>query len=157
MRTLQLERNVCARADVVIICFDIDRRRVGIRAAGRPICSWDSAPELCSERRFLIVLPEAVHAALGRGWDARAELTLVVIGFVLFHVADRFAEIHGCPDCESEVDIRRHVERLSAVGLILHSTIDGASIAAATLVSWRTGLIVAIGIIAHDIRGSESH
>jgi hypothetical protein len=29
--------------------------------------------------------------------------------------------------------------------------LSGASIAAATLVSWRTGLIVALGIIAHDL------
>jgi ZIP family zinc transporter len=40
---------------------------------------------------------------------------------------------------------------MSAVGLIAHSALDGASIAAAALVSWRIGLIVAIGIVAHDL------
>ena len=41
---------------------------------------------------------------------------------------------------------------MSALGLIAHSTIDGASIAAATLISWRVGLVVAaVGIIVHDI------
>ena len=100
---------------------------------------------------FFDLLPEAISAANRRGWSPQSELTLVIIGFVVFHVAERFVEFHGCPTCDSELELRRHVGRLSAFGLIGHSTLDGASIAAATLVSWRTGLIVAIGIIAHDI------
>jgi zinc transporter ZupT len=100
---------------------------------------------------FFDLLPEAISAASRRGWSPQHELTLVLIGFVVFHIAERFIEFHGCPTCDSEVELRRHIGRLSAFGLIGHSTIDGASIAAATLVSWRTGLIVAIGIIAHDI------
>jgi ZIP family zinc transporter len=100
---------------------------------------------------FFDLLPEAISAANRRGWSTQRELVLVVIGFVTLHVAERFIEFHGCPTCDSELEMRRHVGRLSAFGLIGHSTIDGASIAAATLVSWRTGLVVAIGIIAHDI------
>lgn len=100
---------------------------------------------------FFDLLPEAISAASRRGWSPQSELTLVAIGFVVFNVAERFIEFHGCPTCDSELELRRYVGRLSAFGLIGHSTIDGASIAAATLISWRTGLIVAIGIIAHDI------
>jgi zinc transporter ZupT len=100
---------------------------------------------------FFDLLPEAISAANRRGWSTQRELVLVVIGFVIFHVAERFIEFHGCPTCDSEIELRRHVGRLSAFGLIGHSTIDGASIAAATLASWRTGVIVAIGIISHDI------
>jgi zinc transporter ZupT len=100
---------------------------------------------------FFDLLPEAISAANQRGWSTQRELVLVVIGFVVFHVAERFIEFHGCPSCDSELELRQHVGRMSAFGLIGHSTIDGASIAAATLVSSRTGLIVAIGIIAHDI------
>jgi len=43
------------------------------------------------------------------------------------------------------------VGRMSARGIIAHSTMDGASIAATTMISWRMGLIVAVGIIVHDI------
>ncbi|HWC17885.1 MAG TPA: hypothetical protein VG498_12775, partial [Terriglobales bacterium] len=100
---------------------------------------------------FFDLLPEALAAANHGGWSNGRELTFVVIGFVLFHLAERFVEFHGCPGCESELEVRRHVGRLSAFGLIIHSMIDGASIGAATLVSWRTGLIVAIGIIGHDM------
>ena len=100
---------------------------------------------------FFDLLPEALAAANRGGWSNGRELTFVVIGFVVFHLAERFVEFHGCPECESELEVRRHVGRLSAFGLIIHSMIDGASIGAATLVSWRTGLIVAIGIIGHDM------
>jgi ZIP family zinc transporter len=100
---------------------------------------------------FFDLLPEAISAAGRRGWSTRAELALVVIGFVFFHVAERFIEFHMCPDCDSELEVRRHVGRWSALGLIGHSLLDGASIATATLVSWKVGVIVAIGIIAHDI------
>ena len=40
---------------------------------------------------------------------------------------------------------------MSALGLIVHTTIDGAPIAAAALISWRAGLVAAVGIIVHDI------
>ena len=40
---------------------------------------------------------------------------------------------------------------MSALGLIAHSTMDEPSIAASTMISWRMGLIVAVGIIVHDI------
>jgi len=41
--------------------------------------------------------------------------------------------------------------RFSAVGLIAHSTLDGAAIGAATLINWRTGLLVAVAVVIHDV------
>jgi zinc transporter ZupT len=117
---------------------------------------------------FFDLLPEAIAAANQRGWRTQSELVLVVAGFLFFHVAERFVEFHLCPDCDTELERRRHVGRFSAFALIAHSMLDGASIATATLVSWRVGLIVAIGIIAHDMsdglntmllvtRGEQAH
>jgi zinc transporter ZupT len=100
---------------------------------------------------FFDLLPEAVMAAAKQGWSTRAALALPVLGFLLFYGADRFLETHICPTGDCEAEVRRRIGRLSAVGLIAHSAIDGASIAAATLVSWRIGLIVAVGIVAHDL------
>ena len=34
---------------------------------------------------------------------------------------------------------------------MVHSTLDGAAIGAAALVNWRTGLLVALAVIAHDM------
>jgi ZIP family zinc transporter len=98
---------------------------------------------------FLDLLPEAIDAAAQRGWTSRGVLALTVAGFLFFYLAQRFLMLQACPsdDCETQ----RHLGRMSALGLIAHSTIDGASIAAATLISWRIGLVVAVGIIVHDL------
>jgi len=100
---------------------------------------------------FFDLLPEALMAAARQGWSNRATLALPVLGFLLFYGADRFLETHICPTGECEAEARRRIAKMSAVGLIAHSALDGASIAAATLVSWRIGLIVALGIVAHDL------
>jgi ZIP family zinc transporter len=98
---------------------------------------------------FFDLLPEAIEAAGSRGWTSRGILTLTVAGFLIFYLGQRVLALQACPrgDCEAD----RHVGRMSAIGLIAHSTVDGASIAAATLISWRVGLIVAVGIIVHDV------
>ncbi|MGA8214745.1 MAG: ZIP family metal transporter [Candidatus Sulfotelmatobacter sp.] len=100
---------------------------------------------------FFDLLPEAIAAAGKHDWTIRTTLALPVLGFLLFYGADRFLETHICPTGDRESEARRRIGRVSAVVLFGHSAIDGASIAAATLVSWRTGLIVALGIIAHDL------
>lgn len=98
---------------------------------------------------FFDLLPEAIDAAGERGWNSREILGLTVAGFLIFYLGQRFLSLQSCPsgDCEAG----RHVGRMSAIGLIAHSTMDGASIAAATLISWRIGMVVAVGIIVHDI------
>jgi zinc transporter, ZIP family len=98
---------------------------------------------------FFDLLPEAIEAAGSRGWTSRGVLALTVAGFLIFYLGQRFLSLQACPQGDCEAD--RHVGRMSALGLIAHSTIDGASIAAATLISWRIGLVVAVGIIVHDL------
>jgi zinc transporter ZupT len=98
---------------------------------------------------FFDLLPEAIEAAGQRGWTSRDILALTVAGFLIFYLGQRFLALQVCPCGDFEAD--RHIGRMSALGLIAHSTMDGASIAAATLISWRIGLVVAVGIIIHDI------
>jgi len=98
---------------------------------------------------FFDLLPEAIETAGQRGWTSREVLALTVFGFLIFYLGQRFLALQVCPD--GDCGANRHVGRMSAVGLIAHSTIDGASIAAAALISWRAGLVVAVGIIVHDI------
>ena len=98
---------------------------------------------------FFDLLPEAIAAAGSGGYTSNDVLALTVAGFLLFYLGQRFLTLQACPDGECEAN--RHVGRMSALGLIAHSTVDGASIAAATLISWQVGLVVAIGIIVHDL------
>jgi ZIP family zinc transporter len=99
---------------------------------------------------FLDLLPEALEISEQQDWSSRRVLGLVVVGFLFFYLAEQFLVKHVCYTGDCEREARRRIGRMSAVGIIGHSAIDGASIAAAALVSWRTGLIVALGIIAHD-------
>jgi zinc transporter, ZIP family len=123
--------------------------------AVRETASCACPPWLWSGRlargKLFDLLPEALMAAARQGWSNRATLALPVLGFLLFYGADRFLETHICPTGDCEAEARRRIGKMSAVGLIAHSALDGASIAAATLVSWRIGLIVALGIVAHDL------
>jgi hypothetical protein len=100
---------------------------------------------------FLDLLPEALEIAEQHDWSSRRVLGLVVVGFLFFYLAERFLVKHVCHTGDCEREPRRLIGRMSAVGIIGHSAIDGASIAAAALVSWRTGLIVALGITTHDL------
>jgi hypothetical protein len=67
---------------------------------------------------FFELLPEALAAAEQQGWAARRVLTLVVTGFLLFYLTERFLVKHLCEtgDCGSEA--HRRIGRMSAIGLI---------------------------------------
>jgi ZIP family zinc transporter len=99
---------------------------------------------------FFDLLPESISIAQKCGWGARSVLVLVVAGFLVFYLTERLLILHACPEGDCENETHRHIGRLSAVGLIFHSTLDGAAIGAATLVSWQTGVLIAMAVIAHD-------
>ena len=100
---------------------------------------------------FFDLLPESMEAAQSAAWDARAMLVVLVAGFLTFYVAERVLILHSCVEDDCANEAHRRMGRMSAIGLIAHSTLDGAAIGAATLVSWREGAIVALAIIAHDM------
>jgi zinc and cadmium transporter len=89
---------------------------------------------------FFDLLPEAIEAAGEGGLTSREILALTVVGFLIFYLGQRFLSLQHCPHHDCGPD--RHVGRMSALGLIAHSSIDGASIAASMMISWRMGLIV---------------
>jgi ZIP family zinc transporter len=99
---------------------------------------------------FFDLLPESLSVAREQGWNIRIILGIVVAGFLLFYLTERLLVLHACPEDDCTNQAHQHIGRLSAVGLIVHSTLDGAAIGAASLVSWQTGLLVALAVIAHD-------
>jgi ZIP family zinc transporter len=99
---------------------------------------------------FFDLLPESLAVAAGQGWNSRIILGIVIGGFLLFYLTERLLVLHACPEEDCGNQAHQHIGRMSAVGLIVHSTLDGAAIGAASLVNWRTGLLVALAVIAHD-------
>jgi ZIP family zinc transporter len=83
-------------------------------------------------------------------WSSRVVLGIAVVGLLGFYLLERLLILHACPEEDCTNEAHRHLGRLGALGLILHSTLDGAAIGAATLLSWQSGLLVALAVIAHD-------
>ena len=100
---------------------------------------------------FFDLLPESVDAAQSQGWSVRAMLLVLVIGFLGFYVAERVLVLHACVEADCANEAHRRIGRMSAVGLIAHSTLDGAAIGAASLVNLRVGIVIALAIVAHDM------
>jgi zinc transporter, ZIP family len=100
---------------------------------------------------FFDLLPESLSVAATQGWSFRFVLSIVVVGFLIFYLVERLLILHACPEGDCTNDVHQHVGRMGSIGLIVHSTLDGAAIGAASLVNWRTGLLVALAVIAHDM------
>src|ERR1044072_1116190 len=100
---------------------------------------------------FFDLLPESLMIAAQQGWSFRFLLAIVVTGCLIFYLVERLLILHACPEGECTNEVHQHVGRISSLGLIVHSTLDGAAIGAASLVNWRTGLLVALAVIAHDM------
>jgi ZIP family zinc transporter len=99
---------------------------------------------------FFDLLPESLAVAQDQGWSPRVVLAIVVGGFLLFYLTERLLVLHACAEEDCDNQVHNRLGRFSVIGLIVHSTLDGAAIGAASLVNWRTGLLVAMAVIVHD-------
>lgn len=99
---------------------------------------------------FMDLLPEAFDAA-----GALNASVIVLIGFVLFFVLERFLgwfhHHHAHPDAQLHDHKQKTTRSLIVLGDTLHNLIDGLVIGAAFLVDPATGIITAIAIAAHEI------
>lgn len=99
---------------------------------------------------FLEILPEILEMQ----GEQPLPFLYVIIGFVLFHVAEKIFSLH-----HNHSDTHIHHEhthghitskKTGAIALIIHSFFDGFSIAVAYKVSPEFGFLVALAVIAHD-------
>jgi zinc transporter ZupT len=96
------------------------------------------------------LLPEIFALAGERGLDPHEAMVALVVGFILFHMLEKFVLIHH--GHEEHYSAHRHprVGVLSAAALIGHSFMDGVGIGLAFQVSPSVGIAVSIAVIAHD-------
>lgn len=96
------------------------------------------------------VLPEMVELATSLGVDMHQAFIPLVIGFLLFHVIEKYILIHH--GHEEEYGDHKHptLGVGSALALIGHSFLDGIGIGLAFQVSETTGIAIAIAVLAHD-------
>ena len=94
----------------------------------------------------LDLLPSAISAGALRGLGGIYVFAIAALGAALILCIRRVADhssSHGQED--------RTAGRVSASLLVIHSTLDGTAIFAATTISLQIGLIVGLGVVAHDI------
>ena len=94
---------------------------------------------------FLEIIPEVLELN-----DSPLILLSVVGGFIIFHIVEKIFSLHNHHEDNHEHHNHISSKKFGAWALILHSLFDGIAIGLAYNVSPAFGLIVAIGVIAHD-------
>jgi zinc transporter ZupT len=94
----------------------------------------------------LDLLPGAFTAAAADGRTKSCAIAITALGALLIFSVKRAADHRSGRGRED-----RTAGRISASLLIVHSTLDGTAIFAATTISLRMGMIVGLGVVAHDI------
>src|SRR6188472_586274 len=96
------------------------------------------------------ILPEIFDLTSEYGLEPIHSMIALVIGFLLFHSAEKLTVIHHAQE-ESYADHHHpQVGLLSALALVGHSFMDGVGIGLGFQVSTIVGVAVAVAVIAHD-------
>ncbi|MGC2458336.1 MAG: ZIP family metal transporter [Gallionellaceae bacterium] len=96
------------------------------------------------------ILPEVFKLAQEQGIDVIWAMVALVVGFLLFHILEKFVLIHHVHEADYAVHHHPQVGVLSAFSLAGHSFMDGVGIGLAFQVSESVGVLVAIAVISHD-------
>ena len=91
------------------------------------------------------LLPESLETLA-----TRPAMYMLVAGILTFFVLEKFVLWHHCHD-EEECAAHKRAASLVVVGDAVHTFVDGAVIAAATLVSPALGVTTALAVAAHEI------
>lgn len=91
------------------------------------------------------LLPEALE-----GQSVDATMITLVVGILTFFVLEKVVLWHHCHDDE-ECAAHKRAASLVVIGDAVHSFVDGAVIAAATIVSPALGVTTALAVAAHEI------
>jgi ZIP family zinc transporter len=96
------------------------------------------------------LLPESIQALHGR-LEVEQVMMLALAGFAGFLVLDKLHlfHFHESAGHRGHVHRRAHVGSLAAAGMVLHSLVDGALVAAAFQVAGALGWLTAVALLLH--------
>src|ERR1700730_19209249 len=93
------------------------------------------------------ILPEVFAMDAGSSY-----MPLVAVGFLAFFGLERYTAMHRSREhVHALTTHEQELGTLSAGGLALHSFLDGVAIGVGFQTSAKVGLLIALGIIAHDL------
>lgn len=96
------------------------------------------------------LLPEIFRQINAQHLDPTGPMGALVVGFLLFHTAEKIIVIYHARDAVASGQPYPTVGVLSAAALCGHSFLDGVGIGVGFQVSTSAGVAVAIAVIAHD-------
>ena len=95
---------------------------------------------------FFDLLPEAIERANAIDMPVGVPLGLALIGYLAFHLLDRFVHRHP----EGGEGEQSAAGLIGAGGFVVHSFFDGLAIGLGFQISAGVGVIVAVAVIGHD-------
>lgn len=99
---------------------------------------------------FFDLLPEIFSLTTEIKAQVIVPMVALVVGFLLIHILEKVAVIHGTHEEEYADHKHPTVGLISASGLSFHSFLDGIGIGLGFHVSSAVGILVALAVIAHD-------
>jgi len=106
------------------------------------------------------ILPETFDIVYKNNLSITPVMVALVLGFLLFHISEKFLLIHHAHDHQAHEDpaqaaqhdknLHPQVGILAALALSGHSFLDGVGIGLGFQVNTQVGIAVAIAVIGHD-------
>ncbi len=96
------------------------------------------------------LFPEIIEMVSSTGISPMVPMIALVVGFLLFHIAEKSILIHHSHEEEYGPHTHPQVGKLQALALAGHSFLDGVAIGLGFQVSSGVGIMVAVAVIAHD-------
>ena len=99
---------------------------------------------------YFDLIPESVEHLDG---SLNAAMLATAIGFLAFYAIEKLTTVHVGHEAASELDHgeveHRHIGFVGAVGMSLHSLLDGVALAAGLTVGGGLGLVIAVVVVVH--------
>ena len=96
------------------------------------------------------IFPEIINLIQKTGVSSTVPMIALVVGFMLFHTAEKFLLIHHSHEEDYGPHTHPTVGRFQALALAGHSLLDGVAIGLGFQISGPVGILVAVAVISHD-------
>lgn len=96
------------------------------------------------------IFPELFEMVAATGMDIKLPMIALVVGFLVFHIAEKTLLIHHVHEEHYGEHKHPSVGVMSALALSAHSFLDGVGIGLGFQISNEVGILVAIAVLAHD-------
>ena len=99
---------------------------------------------------YFDLIPESVEHL---GNSLELAMIYTAVGFLAFYAVEKLTALHVGHETATELDhggpAHRHIGLLGAIGMSLHSFLDGVALAAGLAIGGGIGLVIAIVVVVH--------